>query len=285
MSFWLKDDAEWCSHRTTEGFPECILDAVVIGGGISGASAGYHLAKRGMSCVVVECAGFCSGATGRNGGFISPGASEGFEESVNQYGLEEACAINDYSSLCIAEIHKFAEEHNISCELRFNGQVTLAQSQVELERLRKSFEYLISHGAEVEWWDHMQCVENTKSSDYIAGLFKQNSGNLWAAKLAFGILSAAEKLGANLQADTAVISIQSGSDYSTINTDRGVLRARYIVHATNAWASELIPELKDVIIPVRNQVKLSLSICFACTNAGLSGSDYQSFTEAVGIWT
>ena len=46
-------------------------DVVVIGGGVSGLSSAYYLAKAGLDVVVVEKGVVGSEASGRNGGMIS----------------------------------------------------------------------------------------------------------------------------------------------------------------------------------------------------------------------
>ncbi len=48
-------------------------DVVVIGGGYTGLSAAYHLAKQGADVVLIEAARFGDGASGRNGGQFGTG--------------------------------------------------------------------------------------------------------------------------------------------------------------------------------------------------------------------
>ncbi|MCH8087666.1 MAG: FAD-binding oxidoreductase, partial [Chloroflexi bacterium] len=51
-------------------------DVVIIGGGVSGLSSAYFLAKAGMDVVVVEKGAIGREASGRNGGSLSPRADE-----------------------------------------------------------------------------------------------------------------------------------------------------------------------------------------------------------------
>src|SRR2546427_569807 len=91
-------------------------------------------------CRSVECHGSQGGgATGRNGGHISPGTSERFSESVKRYGVDVTRAIYDYSHQCAAAVKAFVSEHNVDCELRFTGGVTLALSEQELKDVDESF--------------------------------------------------------------------------------------------------------------------------------------------------
>ena len=56
--------------------PNMRADVVVIGGGISGLSTAYHLAKAGKDVVVIEKSVVGAEASGRNGGMISERTDE-----------------------------------------------------------------------------------------------------------------------------------------------------------------------------------------------------------------
>jgi len=54
----------------------------------------------------------------------------------------------------------------------------------------------------------------------------------------------------NLQTNTAVTGItKSSSGEFVVETARGFVRAKIIVHANNAYVGELLPEYKPSIIP------------------------------------
>src|SRR3982750_1860599 len=66
-------------------------DVAIIGGGYTGISAAYHLAKdHGIDAVVLEAGPIAWGASSRNGGFLSfPPSKLGIGELVSRYGLDE----------------------------------------------------------------------------------------------------------------------------------------------------------------------------------------------------
>lgn len=68
------------------------------------------------------------------------------------------------------------------------------------------------------------------------------------------LLSRAIKKGVNLQTHTPVKRVSDVRDSSgrwTIQTERGSTKARWVVFATNAYTSAILPQYKDKIVPVR----------------------------------
>lgn len=250
--FWL-NDAPYQGFRSTPDLP-ARADVVIIGGGITGVSTAYWLGRHGLGSVVLERRGLSGGATGRNGGHISPGTSERFSESVKRYGVEITRAIYDYSHQCAAAVKAFVSEHNVDCELRFNGSVSLALSEAELKQVQESYAEMQLYDIPCEYWDAAKCAEMTRSEDFHGGVYRKTAGQLWPAKLVFAIAEQAMKRGANVQTRTEVRAVEHDNGRLTVKTDRGNIETQNVVHATNAWARHLLPFLEDVIVPVRNQV-------------------------------
>jgi gamma-glutamylputrescine oxidase len=250
--FWL----ETVSGRTLRTSPELPqrADVVVIGAGITGASAAYWLARLGLAPLVLERRGIAGGATGRNGGHISPGTAERYALARQRYGDDGARAIWDFSHRCAAAVRDFVAEHGLDCDLRVTGSVSLALSDEELGPVRETAEALAGLGVAVEHWDAATCGARTGSEHFLGGVLRPTAGQLWPARLTNGILQQAVRLGAGVQTGTAVQAIERGRVGFTVCTERGAVRARSVVHATNAWARRLLPALEGVVVPVRGQV-------------------------------
>jgi gamma-glutamylputrescine oxidase len=250
--FWL-NDAPYQEFRSTTELPAA-SDVVVIGGGITGAATAYFLRKHGIGVTLLERRGLAGGATGRNGGHISPGTSERFSESVKRYGLEKTRAIYDYSHQCAAAVRAFVDEHHVDCELRVNGSVSLALSKEEVGPVQESYAEMQKYGIRSEYWDAATCATRTRSEDFYGGVFRPTAGQLWPARLVFAVAEQAIALGANVQTRTEVMAIENDNGTLSVKTERGDIRAQHVVHATNAWARQLVPSLEGIIVPVRNQV-------------------------------
>jgi len=139
-------------------------------------------------------------------------------------------------------------------------------------------------------WDAEACEANTKSTHYLGGLFKPYGGNLWAARVVFAAAREALKLASDISTqeandstlggDTSLVSLNiqtntlvtsttrpvsaeelehatfegSTEHLVAVHTERGTVLARKVLHATNAWGASLLPQLRGLLTPVRNQV-------------------------------
>lgn len=91
---------------------------------------------------------------------------------------------------------------------------------------------------------------------------QQNAGSLWPYKLVAFVLERMLVAGGfNLQTNTAVSSLRradttdnAASGGWTVCTSRGAISAGHVILATNAYTSHLLPQLADIIVPVKGQV-------------------------------
>lgn len=84
--------------------------------------------------------------------------------------------------------------------------------------------------------------------------FTFTAGHVWPYKLVMHLLKGVVQKGANLQTHTPVthVSEKALSDGRwEVSTQRGTIKAKHVLFATNAYTSRLAPQFKDHIVPVR----------------------------------
>src|SRR5437763_14960883 len=78
------------------------VDLCVIGAGLAGLTVAREVARRGWSVAVLEAGQVAGGASGRNGGFVSPGFSEQIDAIVERVGLPRA---KELWALSVSGVH------------------------------------------------------------------------------------------------------------------------------------------------------------------------------------
>jgi glycine/D-amino acid oxidase-like deaminating enzyme len=223
-------------------------DIVIIGGGVMGASAAYHLAKRGMKNIVLleKEAFFGTGATGRCAG----GVRYQFSTEINvKLSIES-----------LPMIERFRDEIGQDVNYRQCGYLLIATDEKDATTFRHNVELQNGLGVQTQLLsgDEVRArLPLMKFEDAIAGTFNQKDGIVDPNGVVAGYVSAAQKMGvkAFTRAEVTRICV-SGAEVEAVETTEGEIQTHMILNAAGPWAGQ-IGEMAGVqipIVPVRRQM-------------------------------
>lgn len=235
-------------------------DVAVIGGGYCGLSAAYHLARRGADVRVLEAGEIGWGASGRNGGFCSIGASFlGPTEIASSYGVQEA--LKFYAALVdsVRLVEALAAEEGIELERQGDGVWTFAHNEKRLGDLQAQARILVQAGVAAEVVDRAAFRERAFDCTEQAGALHEAVGfGLNPLSYCLGLAVAAEKRGAVLHSRSCVTRRSKDGDVHVLETIQGSVRARKIIVAANGWLPEhLFPELAGRVLPIMSNITVT----------------------------
>src|ERR1019366_6470700 len=72
-------------------------DVCIVGGGLAGLTAALEVAGRGRQVCLLEAERIAWGASGRNGGFVSPGYSASYQTIERHVGPHDARSLHRLS--------------------------------------------------------------------------------------------------------------------------------------------------------------------------------------------
>ena len=112
-------------------------DVAVIGGGLAGLSAAYHLleAQPGARIIVLEADRLGAGASGRTTGMLGPGVGQSFASVVKRLGIARARTLYRATLHAVEYVRDLAAREQIDCELEMSGQLVVARSNAGRARL------------------------------------------------------------------------------------------------------------------------------------------------------
>jgi glycine/D-amino acid oxidase-like deaminating enzyme len=183
-------------------------EVAIIGGGLTGVSAAYHLARRGIRPVLLEAAGLGDGASGRTGGIVLEGTARGIIEGADR---------------CVPTLAELVKEAEIDCDLRLPGCWEIAHRDD-------------TAGEALPWRDEGHGVRIVRT---VAG------GRVDPMALLTQLAQAAVDAGAILH-ERAEVRRLVIEPHPALELEGAVIRPRFVIVAVNAWTSHLFPSFRQV---------------------------------------
>ena len=228
-------------------------DVVVVGGGIAGASAALHLAKRGYSVALLEARFVGYGASGRSGGQTIFGLAAGQKALAAQVGPADARRLFDLSVEALDCTQELIRDYGIDCDYQGN-HVHVATKPRHVRELQDWLQELHEeYGYESPRFLNRDELQGHVRSDlYLAGLLDPRSGHLHPLKYTQGLASAAEREGVRIYENSQVLKYGSGAPTGdlVVHTASGQLTCKHLVLCGNAYIDGLAPPLSRRILGV-----------------------------------
>lgn len=229
-------------------------DVVVIGGGVTGCSTAWHLARAGVRVVLLEARELASGASGRNGGFLLAGLAHRPVALAGLLGEARAAELFELTASGRERLLEVAAAIGAGDHVARSGSLRLAVDAAELEDLDAEATLLEAAGVPLERLGRDQ-LDAPLGGHFLGGLHFPMDARSAPAGWVRALGAAAADAGAVLHENSPVETIEDDTDGVLVRTRDGAeVRADHCVVATEAWLSGLLPELAGRVLPYRSQV-------------------------------
>jgi len=240
-------------------------DVVVIGGGVSGASITYQLAKRGVDVLLLEAAQLARGASGRNGGLIDGAA-------------DPSSPINELYLRASELFPALAEELDTDIEYIRDGSLQiLLDTDPDIEETHADFQAHLDLGRPVRWCDRDEVLEMSLlfPENIIGGWLRYEDGQVNPLLLVYALAEAAARAGAKVRQHTPVLGLTtSGDRITTVKTADGDVACGQVIVAMEPWCRPFLAELglEAPVLPQRGQIFVTEPLPPMMTIAALYGN-------------
>lgn len=232
-------------------------EVAIIGGGYCGLSAAYHLARAGIDVRVLEAGAIGWGASGRNGGFCSVGASFlGADELKGFYGQDETLSFYRALVDAVQLVESLAREEGIDLKRQGNGVWTFAHKPSRVAELEAHADVLARIGVDARVVDAPSFEQGAFACSEQFGALHETVGfGLNPLAYCLGLARAAVGRGARLHAQSRVTEWRREGDTHRLITADGTVRAKRVIVAANGWLPEdLHPALAGRVMPVLSNI-------------------------------
>jgi sarcosine oxidase subunit beta len=211
-------------------------DVVVIGGGLHGCSAALHLARAGVSALVLE-----KNYVGRH----ASGVNAGGVRTLSRHEAEVPLAL-----AAMDLWHRLGELVDDDCGFETHGQVRVAEDEHDVQSLRSREARMRSLGYTHERWidrDELFARVPALARHCLGGLLAERDGAALPYQTTAAFRRKAQSLGQRFFEGVRAQRLQRTGDAWSVDTDRGSFAGRVLVNCAGAWADQVCAQLCEPV--------------------------------------
>ena len=233
-------------------------DVAIIGGGLAGLTAALELARAGRQVALLEAERVGFGASGRNGGFVSPGYAGGDDQIARLAGRQ---AVSELLRMSIEGVEIVRD--NIRdlampgvdlvpgvLRLRRHGGGEAAL-RAQVDEMARDFGYSMTYLSRADLRAHLT------SDRYFEGIHDPNSFQIHPLNYARGLAAEVERLGGRIFESSPVTAAELDGTTKTLRTAQGSVTAPDVVIATGGYTGPLVARLRRAMLPIATYVMLT----------------------------
>lgn len=224
-SYWNKTAQKAKYPRLKENME---VDTLIIGGGITGVTCAYCLARKGRDAVLIEAGGeLCDGTTGNTTGKVTIQHDIIYSHIEKKYGKEFAKKYAESQTGALDFVRKTVREESIDCQLGECTSFLFAASEGDRDAVEGEYKAAKEIGIDAEF----QEFSNFPPHCYgILGFKHQYAFH--AVRYVEALAKAAVEKGAKIYCDTKAIKVEDGDIVKVICENDLVVKAKHLVMAT-----------------------------------------------------
>ncbi|WP_416357734.1 NAD(P)/FAD-dependent oxidoreductase [Aureimonas phyllosphaerae] len=223
---------------------ELDVDVAVIGGGFTGCSAALHLCEGGASVAVLEAEEIGFGGSGRNVGLVNAGMWVMPDDLPGELGDVYGERLLQLLGEAPSVVFELVERHAIPCEAERRGTLHCAVGPKGLDEVRERERQWRARGVPVRLLDPEETAAKVGTMAYAGALLDERAGTIQPLAYARGLARAAIAAGATIFTASPVIEATDEGAVWRLATPTGVVRARSVVVATDAYGTGVFPQIR-----------------------------------------
>lgn len=236
--FWSVNNGLPADYPSLQRDVSC--DAVVIGGGITGALMAVHLVEAGVKTLLIDKRDIGTGSTSASTALLQYEIDVPLRELIKKIGPVAAKRSYQLCRSAIGKLQQLAARLKIDCGFERKPSLFLARHQREIPELREEFQLRRKMGIELEFYD-AAAIRKRFPFSRPAALFSKDGGQVDPHRLTHGLLAAGKRAGLEVCDRTEMARLEQTRCGVRITTENGChITARRAVIAAGFESKALL---------------------------------------------
>jgi sarcosine oxidase subunit beta len=224
---------------------------VVVGGGVMGTSAAFHLAEAGVDVLLLERGQLGGGSTCRAAGGVRAQFSDPLNIALGARGLEAFAS--------------FAERPGQQIDLHRNGYLFLLTDPDHVPGFESAVALQNELGVPTRVLTGAQAAAlapGVVTDDVLAATFHAGDGYCSPESVVLGYAAGARRYGATVRTGVEVTGLDAGTEGTTVRTTGGDVEASAVLCAAGAWSRQVgtLAGVELPVTPLRRQILVTESL-------------------------
>ena len=265
----------------------------IVGGGLAGLSIALELARRNVAVIVLEARRIAWGASGRNGGFVTPGFALDMDAVEAACGGKVAGRLYDYSRQGAGLVRENIARLAPDC-LMGEGKYSVSRYPAKREMASHAEELQAVYGDTATWLPTESLRKRIRTRRYFDGIYKPGGFHIHPLNYALAMAGEIERLGGEVYENCPAVTMQRTGTQWRIETPSVVIDSDDIVVCTSGYDNSFFRPVSRSVLPVATHVAVTQplpehirellpgSACIADT--GMACDYYRLVDEGRLLW-
>ncbi len=244
------------THRPTLQGPHD-TDTVIIGGGLAGLTTALELAREGVAVTVLESESIGFGASGRNGGIVSPAFACGSDAIEARVGPQKARALHRLTIEGVQRLRSHIQTLGIPQADATPGLLNLRRFDQAQDLHAYAEDFARDYGYAFTYLDRKAIQERLQTTRYLHGLEDPQAFHIHPLNYLRALAVEVERLGGKIYEHSPAIGCDLKGAHKRLRTPNGHVVAKRAIFATGGYTGPLIPRLKRAVLPIATYMMVS----------------------------
>ena len=202
---------------------DIFVDVAIVGGGITGITSAYLLAKEGIKTALIESDRILNGTTGHTTAKVTAQHGLIYDEFIQHFGESNAKLYYEAASDAMEFIKQTIQEHNIECDWKEEDAYVYTNSEQYIKKIENEYKAYEKLGIQGELVENIPVPVQAKTA-----VVMKNQAQFHPLKYLQKLVENASEKGIDIYENTTAVDIKHGPHPKILTKDGYHILCNYV---------------------------------------------------------